>query len=290
MDAETTCRDRSQPAAVTTPVALTSTVPRSTLVSVQTVLHVSAFEDNYIWLVQGHVPGRVAVVDPGDEEPVIKRLERDGLQPVAVLCTHRHWDHTDGIQALHDRYQIPVYAPARENIAAATNKMAGGDKVALEALGLQLDVIDTPGHTRGHIAYFGDGMLFCGDTLFSAGCGRLFDGSIEQLYASLERLANLPDNTLVYCAHEYTAANLRFAAAVEPGNPTIRARSDEVERLRAHGQPSLPAILGNEKRYNPFLRSGTPAVRQAAERHAGKPLETPLAVFTELRRWKDGFR
>jgi len=251
---------------------------------------VSAFEDNYIWMVQGTVPGRVAVVDPGDEEPVIERLERDALQPVAVLCTHHHWDHTDGIQALRDRYRIPVYAPARESILAATDRVAGGDTVTLEALGLQFDVLDTPGHTRDHIAYVSTGMLFCGDTLFSAGCGRLFDGSIEQLYASLERLATLPDDTRVYCAHEYTAANLRFAAAVEPGNPAIRARANAVEQLRARGQPTLPAILLEEKRYNPFLRCSVPAVRQAVERHAGKPLDTPLEVFTELRRWKDGFR
>jgi hydroxyacylglutathione hydrolase len=251
---------------------------------------VSAFEDNYIWLVQGHTPDRVAVVDPGDETPVLRRLEQGGLQPVAILCTHHHWDHTGGIQALRDRYHIPVYAPAREHIPSATHRVAGGDRVDLESLDLCFDVIETPGHTRGHIAYAGAGMLFCGDTLFSAGCGRLFEGSAEQLYASLERLAALPDDTLVYCAHEYTAANLRFAAAVEPGNPAIRTRTEEVERLRSRGQPSLPAVLGGEKRYNPFLRSTVPAVRQAAERHAGKPLDSPLAVFTELRRWKDGFR
>ncbi len=252
-----------------------------------TVLHVEAFADNYIWLVAAG--GAAAIVDPGDEAPVLARLEAEGLRPVAILCTHHHWDHTGAIRDLLARYDMPVYGPAAETIPGRTAALAGGDRVALPELGLALDVLDVPGHTRGHIAYHGAGLLFCGDTLFSAGCGRLFEGSPEEMYHSLTRLAALPGDTRVYCAHEYTAANLRFAAAVEPDNPAIAARAQEVAALRAAGRPTLPSTIGDEKTFNPFLRCEVPSVRAAAEAHAGRPLASPAEVFRVLRAWKDRF-
>jgi hydroxyacylglutathione hydrolase len=252
-----------------------------------TVLHVAAFADNYIWLIRGTGRG-VAVVDPGDAEPVLGALARERLEPRAILCTHHHGDHVGGVEQLTARYRVPVYGPARERIAAVTHPLAAGAVVRLD--GLEFAVLDVPGHTAGHIAYYGERMLFCGDTLFSAGCGRLFEGTAAQLHDSLARLATLPDDTAVYCAHEYTAANLRFALAAEPDNDAARERLAEVEALGAQGRPSLPSSIAIEKRINPFLRTQLPALRAAAERHSGRTLDTPLAVFTELRRWKDGFR
>lgn len=251
------------------------------------VLHVEAFSDNYIWLIVR--AGAAAIVDAGDEEPVFRALEAGGFAPAAVLCTHHHWDHTGANRDLLARYDLPVYGPAAERIPGCSRALADGDHVRLSELDLELAVLAVPGHTRGHIAYYGEGMLFCGDTLFSAGCGRLFEGSAEEMYASLQRLAALPDETLIYCAHEYTAANLRFAAAVEPDNPAVRRRAAEVARLRAAGRPSLPSPLGAEKTFNPFLRCHVPAVRAAAETHAGRPLASPVEVFRVLRAWKDRF-
>jgi hydroxyacylglutathione hydrolase len=166
----------------------------------------------------------------------------------------------------------------------------GGDRVELPTLGLAFDVIDVPGHTAGHVAYYGHGALFCGDTLFSGGCGRLFEGTPEQMLASLDALAALPDDTRVYCAHEYTLANLRFAAAVEPDNADLQAWQHEAAALRARDVPTLPTTIGREKRVNPFLRARAAGVRRAAEARAGGPLPSPVAVFAEIRRWKDGFR
>jgi hydroxyacylglutathione hydrolase len=253
------------------------------------VLHVPAFDDNYIWLIRGE--GRnVAIVDPGDADAVASILEAKGLQAVAVLCTHHHWDHTGGNLALQARYDIPVYGPASERIPGITHPLRDGDRVELADFDPPLDVIEVPGHTAGHIAYYGKDLLFCGDTLFSGGCGRLFEGTAAQMHESLTRLAALPETTRVYCAHEYTESNLRFALTVEPGNPEIRARLNDVRALRARGEPSVPSTLGVEKLTNPFLRCGEGAVRDAVESHTGRVLGAEVDVFTELRRWKDGFR
>lgn len=255
-----------------------------------TVLHVPAFEDNYIWLVVGDKMDCAVVVDPGDEGPVIEALERHRLTPVAILCTHHHNDHVGGVAGLLERYPLPVYGPAAESIPHCQHSLRDGDHVDIPALSLQLSVLDIPGHTRGHIAYSGHGLLFCGDTLFSAGCGYLFEGTPAQMFASLMRLVALPVDTAVYCGHEYTAANLRFAAVVEPDNRDVRVHQQTVRELRARGQPTLPSTLALEKRINPFLRTSVPSVRQAAERHTGRTLETALEVFTVIRRWKDDFR
>jgi hydroxyacylglutathione hydrolase len=255
-----------------------------------TVLHVPAFNDNYIWLVTGKSPGRVAIVDPGDAAPVLDRLARDHLTPVAILCTHHHGDHVGGVKDLLQHFMIPVYGPAREHIDGVSHPLHGGERVRLDELGPEFEVLEIPGHTAGHIAYHGDGMLFCGDTLFSAGCGRLFEGTAEQMHDSLSRLAALPGATQVYCAHEYTEANLRFAQAVEPDNPDARQYREQVRNLRLQGRPTLPSTLDLERRVNPFLRAAQPGVRRAAEAKCGQTLTTTASVFACLRRWKDGFR
>ena len=254
------------------------------------VLHVCAFEDNYIWLIRGQSADRVAIVDPGDAEPVLAALEQQRLTPVAILCTHHHPDHVGGTEDILRHYSLPVYGPARERIPAITHKLKDGDRVALAELGLEFEVLDVPGHTAGHIAYYGAGMLFCGDTLFSAGCGRLFEGTAEQMHTSLSRFAALPEKTGVYCAHEYTAANLRFALTVEPGNHDTRAHFEKTQALRARNTPTLPSTIGLERRINPFLRTGQAAVREAVSTHVARPLTGDAEVFAELRRWKDNFR
>lgn len=248
---------------------------------------VPAFDDNYIWL--PGLPGsrRVAIVDPGDADPVLMRLAQEGLEPVAILITHHHGDHTGGISGLAAHYDIPVYGPAREHIPGLTHPLADGDSVVLDALGLEFSVLETPGHTRGHVCYVGHGALFCGDTLFTAGCGRLFEGTPQQMHASLSRIAALPESTLVYCAHEYTAANLRFALVVEPDNADILARVDEVARRRARHEPTVPVPLLQELKTNPFLRCDVPAVIAAAEGFAGHALPAGADVFATVRHWKD---
>jgi hydroxyacylglutathione hydrolase len=254
------------------------------------VLHVRAFQDNYIWLIPDGARTCVAAVDPGDAAPVLEFLEREGLNLNAVLCTHHHPDHVGGAVKLRQRYDVPVYGPAAESIEAVTHPLREGDTVSLPAQGVGFRVMEIPGHTRGHIAFVGTHALFCGDTLFSAGCGRLFEGTPEQMFRSLSRLAALAETTEVYCGHEYTLANLRFALAVEPDNPDVQAAHRGAEELRAADKPTLPSHIGHERRVNPFLRAAVPAVKVAAEKHAGETLAEPVAVFAALRRWKDGFR
>lgn len=251
------------------------------------VRSIHAFDDNYIWLIGCTDNPKVAIVDPGDADPVIERLEKDGLQPVAILITHHHGDHTGGVKELLQRYNIPVYGPAHERIPTITHNVGEGDTVQLIECGLTFKVLDTPGHTRGHVCYVGHDALFCGDTLFTAGCGRLFEGTAEQMYTSLEKLRSLPDETMVYCAHEYTQANLAFAIVAEPNNLSTRQRQEEVRRLRAVHQDTVPGLLSREKQTNPFLRCHIPELIQAAESFAGHPLQTPVEVFATVRRWKD---
>ena len=255
------------------------------------VLHVRAFQDNYIWLIRGQSRTQALVVDPGDARPVLDALPHLGLSPAAILCTHHHHDHVGGVPELLQHFPgLPVYGPALEDIEGLTHPLHEADTLDFAALGLRFQVLDIPGHTRGHIAYYGHGWLFCGDTLFSAGCGRLFEGTAEQMHASLTRLSSLPDDTQVYCGHEYTLANLRFALTVEPDNRAALAYRSAAAAQQAAARPTLPSTIKLERQINPFLRSAEASVRRAAESQAGTNLPDALAVFAAVRRWKDSFR
>ena len=254
------------------------------------LLALPAFEDNYLWFL--HDGQRALVVDPGDAEPVLEALQRLGLQLQGILVTHHHGDHTGGVAALRQATGATVYGPARERIPEPYQALHGGQTVSVLSLGWQ--VIDVPGHTAGHIAYYAPAvddapLLFCGDTLFSGGCGRLFEGTPAQMLASLDALAALPPATRVCCAHEYTLSNLRFALAVEPGNAELINYARQCQQQREQGQSTLPSTIGTERAVNPFLRSRQPAVAQAVRAHAPSANDE-VAVFAALREWKNSFR
>jgi len=252
---------------------------------------VPAFRDNYIWMIRTPAdPHAAVVVDPGDAEPVLAALEAGRLSLAAILATHHHADHVGGVARLVAGTGARVFGPARERLPFAADRMSAGDAVRLPELGLEFATMDVPGHTAGHVAYAGHGVVFCGDTLFSAGCGRLFEGTAGEMLASLDSLAALPEDTLVCCGHEYTQANLRFAMSVEPGNSDIMDYVKRAAEIRASGRPTLPSTIGLEKRVNPFLRSRNENVKSAAERRAGRMLPTPVAVFAEIRSWKDTYQ
>jgi hydroxyacylglutathione hydrolase len=248
------------------------------------VLLIPAFNDNYIWLLVRE--GRAAVVDPGDATPVIARLEALQLRLETILVTHHHADHQGGVAELVERWRPRVFGPEQESITGCSDPLRGGETIAV--LDHPADVLAVGGHTRGHLAYHFPGLLFCGDTLFGAGCGRLFEGTPAQMCASLSRLAALPDETKVYCAHEYTETNLRFALAVEPQSVALRERVERVARIRAAGLPSIPSTLREEKDTNPFLRCGEPAVIAVALAH-GAVDASPEAVFAAIRGWRNTF-
>lgn len=252
------------------------------------VLRVSAFSDNYIWLVTNEKRKKAAIVDPGDAKPVIAELEQRKIEPTAILITHHHSDHVGGIAELLQTYpDLPVYGPANESIPHITHQLIDGRIVSLESIGLSFEVIGIPGHTAGHIAYYGDGSLFCGDTLFGSGCGRVFDGTMVELHSSLHRIAQLPPETLAYCAHEYTVENLGFAKWVEPDNQDMTERLEECWELLDSGRATVPFTLENEFKSNPFLRTHIPEVIQKIEEVAGRELNTPSEVFAAMRIWKD---
>ena len=252
-----------------------------------------AFKDNYLWLLVQS--SNAVAVDPGDADVVRSALQEKKLSLQAILLTHHHADHTGGAEILQREYGCPVFGPALEPIPATTHLVNEGK--AVEVLGQSFQVLDVPGHTRGHIAYWCKSAqaLFCGDTLFAAGCGRLFEGTPQDMWQSLQKIAALPDETRIYCAHEYTAANLRFAHAVEPANLDIQRRQAQVHEQRARGEPSIPSTLAQERLTNPFLRAALPTVQaavalQTAQLDSLKLLPEPLQTFARLRAWKDHFQ
>ncbi|MGH8384527.1 MAG: hydroxyacylglutathione hydrolase [Pseudomonas sp.] len=247
-----------------------------------------AFNDNYIWLLQNPATRQCAVVDPGDAKPVQDWLSANPDWALSdILITHHHHDHVGGVEQLKKATGAKVYGPASENIPGRDVALKDNDRIT--ALGQDFDVIAVPGHTLGHIAYYQPGRLFCGDTLFAAGCGRLFEGTPKQMYTSLSRLAALPEATQVYCTHEYTLSNLRFAAAVEPHNPDTLERLSNVTRQREAGVITLPSTIALEKRTNPFLRTSVTSVKEKADERTGNDNSAPDMVFAVLRAWKDTF-
>jgi hydroxyacylglutathione hydrolase len=256
------------------------------------IIPIPAFKDNYIWAL--HDRHYAVVVDPGDPAPVRIWLEANQCTLAAILNTHHHFDHTGGICELARLYNVPVYGPRHEDIPCLSHAVGEGDAIELVELGIRLKVFDIPGHTLGHVAYLTpaniaeSGKLFCGDTLFGCGCGRLFEGTAAQLFHSLKLLAALPDTTQVYCAHEYTEVNIRFAMTCEPNNLQLKQRQTDACLIRADGQPTLPSTIGLEKATNPFLRTTAPEIITSLQQRA---MDTgdQLAVFTALREWRNHF-
>jgi hydroxyacylglutathione hydrolase len=246
--------------------------------------------DNYVWVLHASRGQAVVVVDPGDGESVLASLRARELHPAAVLITHHHADHTGGLGVVVEHFAIPVYGPAGEQIRGVDHPVAGGRTISLDDPAFEIEVLAVPGHTLGHIAYHTSDAVFVGDALFAGGCGRIFEGTPAQMYASLQRLVDLGGQTAVFCAHEYTVANLRFAREVEPANLELARRLDEALMLRRRGEPTVPSTIGLELRTNPFLRCGEVSVIEAAQRHAGSAMTDELEVFTTIRSWKDSWR
>jgi hydroxyacylglutathione hydrolase len=246
-----------------------------------------ALSDNYIWALSDD-QARVLAVDPGEAGPVLELLERDGLALAGVLLTHHHHDHIGGTAALRHLWpDLPVWGPADERIGFDHIAVGEGDRIHIA--GWSFDVMEIPGHTLSHVAFVGEGLLFCGDTLFSLGCGRLFEGTPAQMLRSLDRLAALPAQTRVCCGHEYTVNNARFACVVEPGNPALQRRTEEAQAMRDRGTPTLPSTLGGELQANPFLRIDAADVLECLRQRLGRTPVDRVEAFAELRRWKDGF-
>ena len=247
---------------------------------------IPALRDNYIWVI--HDGQHAAVVDPGEADPVLAFLKAHGLQLNAILCTHRHADHIGGIAKLREVYNVPVYGRRHPGNPLISHDLREGDRLNLDPPGIAFDILEIPGHLDDHLAFVAPGILFCGDTLFGAGCGRNFEGTPAQLLHSLQRLAQRPEDTRVYCAHEYTAANLRFALACEPHNPDIQRRIEQVAQQRAANLPTLPSNIALEKATNPFLRCTQPELIHTLQQR-GLSDTSELGVFTALREWKNHF-
>lgn len=269
-----------------------------------TITPIKAFSDNYIWAITKEMNHKetdtntLALVDPGDAQVCIDFIENNQLVLNTMLITHHHADHTGGIAALiaycqKNKWPLTVYGPANEKIPHCDVKLVENDTVNLATLNAEFQVIDLPGHTAGHIAYYVNDdvkpLLFCGDTLFSGGCGRLFEGSAEQMLSSLTKLANLPEKTQVYCAHEYTQANLKFALTVEPKNEDLLDYNKKVNQLRGNDQATIPTSIKTEKQINPFLRTKEQSIQTSAIDFDSSTQATSLSAFTTIRRWKDQF-
>jgi hydroxyacylglutathione hydrolase len=252
-----------------------------------TVHPVRAFQDNYVWTLVAN--GNAAVVDPGEAGPVLAFLRAHKLNLTAILNTHHHADHVGGNAELLEHYPVPVYGPYDDRIPTVSDRVREGDSFTLPGFNLKLSVLEIPAHTRTHIAFHGGGMVFCGDTLFACGCGRLFEGTPAQMHTALAKLAKLPGDTRVYCGHEYTVSNIKFACAVEPGNAQLAKWSKTAAALRARDEPTLPSTIALELRANPFMRCTVPEVVESASRHAGSKLADPVSVLGALREWKNNF-
>lgn len=257
------------------------------------LIPIPALSDNYIWMLCKN--GHAVVVDPGESAPVEAVLDQQNLTLDAILLTHHHGDHVGGVRALQQRTGAVVYGPASETLPACDHALAEGDEVQLPRFGITFQVLDIPGHTAGHIAYYGEPstgkpLVFCGDTLFAVGCGRLFEGTPTQMVTSLGKLRTLPPETLVCCAHEYTLANIRWALQVEPENIALQQRWEAASQLRSEGAPTLPSTIEAELDTNPFLRTAQATVSNAASRYAGATLNDPVSIFASLREWKNNFR
>lgn len=252
------------------------------------IVAISALKDNYIWAIVNEAHRMALIVDPGDAEPVLQYLQQHHLTLAGLLITHHHWDHTNGVAPLLTQFPVPVIASIHSKLVGLTQRV-GDNVLTVSPLFPDLQGILIPGHTLDHIAYRMQNALFCGDTLFGGGCGRLFEGTAEQLYASLQTLATLPHATQIYCGHEYTLNNLRFARLVEPHNQTITQRIKDVASLRSNQYPSLPSLLSEEKETNPFLRCEIPEIIAQVEDYAKRRLNHPIEVFRALREWKNTF-
>ncbi|MBI4205692.1 MAG: hydroxyacylglutathione hydrolase [Betaproteobacteria bacterium] len=252
------------------------------------VIPLRAFTDNYIWTIRD--TRHAAAVDPGDAGPVLDFLKREKLQLVAILNTHHHADHVGGNSELLRHAQVPVFGPHDPRIPEVTHRLADGDRMTLPHFGIEFEVMEIPGHTRTHIAFHGGGMLFCGDTLFAVGCGRLFEGTPQQMHDSLAKLMRVADSTRVYCGHEYTLSNIRFAKAADPANKRLQELESRVRQLRDQDLPTLPSTIAQEKATNPFVRCREPGVVANASKYAGKPLNDPVSVLAAIREWKNNFR
>jgi hydroxyacylglutathione hydrolase len=255
------------------------------MIAVMTIVPLRAFHDNYIWLLTQDT--HVVAVDPGDAAPVLAYLRQTHKQLSGILVTHRHDDHIGGVRELQAAFNVPVYAPQLDNPGFTYRRVGDGDTVDFPELEAAFTVLDVPGHTARHVAYYGGKSLFCGDTLFGCGCGRMFDGSCEQLHASLQKIAALPDETAIYCAHEYTLSNIRFARSIDPDNPALIARETQDSARIAAGQPTLPSTLGLEKATNPFLRCGSEAIRRAALQFSPDSGSSEAAIFCSIRQLKN---
>jgi len=251
------------------------------------ILPLPALKDNYIWII--HNQQFAVVVDPGDAALVLEYLATHQLKLAAILCTHHHNDHVAGVSDLVAQRAVPVYFPQCEKVLGGTHAASEGVMIDVPELEIKFSVLDIPGHTAGHVAYVGAGGVFCGDTLFGCGCGRLFEGTATQLLHSLKKLAALPDDTQVYCGHEYTEANIRFALACEPENAQLIQRQKTVQSLRAAGQPTLPSNIALEKSTNPFLRCTVPAIVQAVQQQSAIKQNDEISIFTAMRAWKNIF-
>ncbi|WNC66950.1 hydroxyacylglutathione hydrolase [Thalassotalea nanhaiensis] len=258
------------------------------------VTAINAFSDNYIWCITNHASTNCSLVDPGDASVCIEFIKENNLTLRSILITHHHHDHVGGLPTLIDfakqqGWPLTIYGPASENIKYLDVQLVEGDRVSLFDNNLNFSIIDLPGHTSGHIAYYGEDMLFCGDTLFSGGCGRLFEGTAKQMHNSLTKLVNLPDTTKAYCAHEYTLANLNFARTIEPNNGQLESYFNKVVTLREQEIATIPTTIGLEKQINPFLRSEQQEVINTAQQKSEQKLQSNVDVFAMIRTLKDNF-